>query len=314
MEKGLIECVINISEGRDAHKLACLASIINDADNVTLAHKDIGYDANRTVFTLLGETDYMFKVLEEVVAYAKCAFDIKNHQGTHPRIGILDVIPFIPIRNISKEDLEKRVRQFCSKIGLENDLPILYYGSLSTKANQKTLHHLRKKSLALTLGKTIVSDCGPQVPHPELGASCVSVRDFMLAYNINLKTQDLTTSKALAKHLIELRRVNQSLRDLSQVKFLAWHVEEYGCCQISTNIYDIKAITMLELYDIVEEEAKKYDIELSGSELIGMAPWYGITRDSQDRKEALEKLKLNSVRPFRKEEQVIDYFLEEIGL
>ncbi len=314
MEKGFIECVINISEGRDAHKLASIASIFDDADNVTLAHKDIGYDANRTVFTLLGETDNIFKVLEEVIAYAKCAFNIKNHQGTHPRIGVLDVIPFIPIRNISKEDLEKRVRLFCSKIGLDHDLPILYYGSLSTKANQKTLHQLRKKSLAQTLGKTLVSDCGPQIPHPELGASCVTVRDFMLAYNINLKTQDLVTSKALAQHLLELRRANQSPRDLSQVKFLAWHVEEYGCCQISTNVYDIEAITMLELYEIVEEEAKAYDIELSGSELIGMAPWYGITRDSQNRNDVLEKLKLNSVRPFRKEEQVIDYFLEGMGL
>ena len=264
---------------------------------------------SRTVFTLLGELENVFRAIEDVIAFAKCAFDIRHHKGTHPRIGILDVIPFVPIKNINKGELMVQVRDFCSKVGSDHGLPILYYGDLSNQLRQKTLNQLRRKSLAETLGKTLTPDCGPHVSHATLGASCVTVRDFMLAYNINLKTKELLASKKLAQHLLELRRRGQTIIDLSQVKFLAWYVEEYGCCQISTNIYNIDDITMLELYDFVEVQAKAFNIELGGSELIGMAPWHGITREVQNRKSALEKLKLSSVRPFQKEKQVLDYFL-----
>lgn len=312
MKKAFIECVINISEGRDASKITQIARIFDSAKGVTLLHKDVGYDANRTVFTLLGEMEAIFIVLEKLIVFAKTAFDIRSHQGTHPRIGILDVIPFIPIAGIKKKTLEKRVKIFSNYISASYDLPILYYGSLSKRQNQKTLNQLRRKKLHQTLGKTLMADCGPQEPHLSLGASCVTVRDLMVAYNINLGTKDLVESTRLAKRLIDLRNSKHSVKDLSQVKFLAWYVEEYNCCQISTNIYDINAVTMLELYELVEEEARAFRLELCGSELIGLSPWRGVTRVIRDKEAALSKLGLDSVRPFHKKKQILEFFIDKL--
>ncbi len=312
MKKAIIECVINISEGREELKLTRIVDIFQTAENVTLVHQDIGYDANRTVFTLLGEVEAIFFVLEQLINYAQTAFDIRKHEGTHPRIGILDVIPFIPIKGITKETLEKRVKSFFEHVGTNHNLPILYYGSLSKRDNQKNLNQLRRKKIDQTLGHSLLADCGPQVPHLSLGASCVTVRDFMLAFNINLNTQTLEAPKKLARHLIDLRSTQEGPLDLTQVKFLAWYVDEYKCCQISTNIYDIGAVTMKELYELVQEEARQFNLEICGSELIGMTLWRGITRDISNKEYALSILRLDSVRPFQEETQVLDYFIDLI--
>lgn len=312
MKKAFIECVINISEGRDTAKISQILDIFNSVNDVLVVHKDVGFDANRTVFTLLGEMESVFLAVDMAISYAVTSFEIASHEGTHPRIGILDVIPFIPIQGINQDELRESVKGFSTKIGKRYNLPILYYGSLSEREHQKTLHDLRRHSIEKTLGQSIISDCGPQKPHPTLGASCVTVREIMIAFNINLDTKDLALSKRLAQQLLLLRRTQETVQDISQVKFLAWYVDEYQCCQISTNIYDIEAITMLDVYELVEEQAEIFDIKLKGSELIGMAPWRAITKSVELRDNDVSKLGLDSVRPFHIKHQVLDFFLEQL--
>jgi len=312
LEKSYIECVINISEGRDISRLDQIVSIIHSSDDTILLHKDIGYDANRTVLTILGEVESVLSSIDKLIEYALLTFDIKKHEGSHPRVGILDVIPFIPVRNITKSQLIERISEYCTRIGKNYRLPILYYGALSHKAKQKTLHQLRKQSLEKTLGLNVISDCGPQAPHPKLGASCVTVRDFMVAYNINLHTSDLKLSKQLAKRLLYIRKNNgnETELDISSVKFLAWYIPAYNCCQISTNIYDISAVSMYELYVFVRAEAHKIGLNVDGSELIGMAPLRAITKEESEVNNALQTIRLDSVRPFNKDLQILDSFLK----
>ena len=309
----IVECVLNVSIGRNEAFKQYVKNAFTKPGKLYLLHYDMGHDTNRSVLTIFGNVEILLDQLSELVAFCQDTFNIEEHQGIHPRIGILDVIPFIAISNISEDELKVRIVQWCNLINEKFQLPFFFYGNMAVAKNRRSLHYFRFKGINYLnerLDKGLTFDVGIKT-HSILGVSCVTVRDFMGAFNINLNTQDLFVARKLAARLRRLRDNGEILK-LKDVKFLAWYISEYGCCQISTNIYDLKSITLFELYKIVSEHAKHYSLVLSGSELIGMIPSRGICPLEVDLDQALSLLKLNDVRPFSKESQIIENRLSSI--
>lgn len=303
----LIECVLNLSEGRDLTKIQEISSLIEVTGGARLLHRDIGWDAHRTVFTILGNVEEVLDAVERVVAYSLKNFDIRKHSGIHPCVGILDVIPFVALQGISPKELRAIVNRFCKYISATYDIPIIAYGELSSNASLMTLAHIRKggiiKLKKRLLEKEILIDYGLDQAHPSQGVSCVTVRPIMIAFNINIDTQDISKARLIARELRALRKTDTRITD---VRFLAWNMEEYKHCQISTNLYDIHAINMLELMILVGEVAKKYNVELKGSEMIGMVPTYGLSHHEYSVEESIKLLGLDSFEIFNRKSRLLD--------
>ncbi len=237
-------------------------------------------------------------------------FRFRNHEGIHPCVGIMDVIPFVALQGITPQELRAIVNRFCRYLAATYKISIIAYGQLSNNASVMTLAHIRKGGV-LNLQKRLKKeeiriDYGPTQSHDSQGVSCVTVRPIMIAFNINVKTQDISITRSIAKDLRALRRSNPRIKD---VRFLAWNMEAYGNCQISMNIYNLHAISMLSLMEIVKQVAGNYKIELNGSEMIGMSPEFGLSHNELSTEESIKALGLNANNPFLKEDRLLDIAL-----
>jgi glutamate formiminotransferase len=306
----LIECVLNLSEGRDLTKIIEVSSLIEETEGCRLLHRDIGWDAHRSVFTILGGVEDVMNAIEKIIIYSHSYFDIHKHQGVHPCVGIMDVIPFIPMQGITLKELRAIINRFSNYIASTYNISIIAYGELSSNPPLMTLAHIRKGGV-LNLQKRLKKEeikinYGPNQAHDSQGISCVTVRPIMIAFNINVRTQDISITRLIAKDLRALRKRNPRIKD---VRFLAWNMEEYGNCQISMNIYDIHAISMITLMNYVREVTEKYNIELNGSEMIGMSPEFGLSHYEQSMEESIIALGLDSNKSFFKEDRILDIAL-----
>lgn len=309
----IIEAVVNISEGRDHQIINDLINEINRPGDVMVAHSDIGYDANRTVLTIIGKVLAVFDGVDRLIGFSNTHLDIKKQKGEHPRLGIVDVIPFVALENICHDDLLLLAKSRLEEIGRRYNLPILYYGDLS-KSGELALFHLRKWKMEKELGHNIYADAGPHVYHPTLGVSCATVRKLMTAFNINLDTQDLALAKRVARELKELRKDASIAKrlDTRDVRYLAWYMKDYNCCQISTNIYDVSKVSLSALYDHVAQVSAKCDVSVDGSELIGLVARDAICDKHENLEETLGKIRLDSVRPFDPAAQILDYVCDRL--
>lgn len=312
----IVECVINVSIGRDQMLLNKMKNILHHPGYCYMLHMDIGYDANRTVFTIVGVVEPLFEAIGDLVIFLIDHSDIARHSGAHPYLGMLDVIPFIPIKNITTAQLSILVKDFSIELGRKNMLPIYYYGRLSNDVNRKTLAQLRKggiNKIKRCIDSTFPPDAGPDELHPSMGVSCMTVRDFMAAYNINIKARDLKHAKTLSKALIIKRQSKTAaLLDTSDVRYMVWYMPTFNSFQLSTNIYNIEAVNLYSLYKYVEQIAKPLDISVHGAELIGMVPLKGVCGDSDSLQDALSYINLNSVKPFDEKQNILEYQLADL--
>lgn len=312
--KPLVECVVNVSEGRRDEVIERIQKEL-EVGSTRLLHKDVGVDANRTVFTLAGYLEDVFLSIRRLYEFSIQHLDIGSHEGAHPRVGIVDVIPFVPIRGISMTELIAETKAFAKAIANDFDLPIFYYRRLQEDHPDRSLNFYRKKGIAhlqKRMNEYLKPDLGPSTLHERLGASCVTCREYMVAFNINLKTEDLKIAKEIAKRLIEIRTTKKD-PSFKHVKFLAWHMPEFNCCQISTNVYDIEAIDLWTLFKKVEQVAAQYDVLLNGSELIGLVPLRAVSRNLEKVEEAFKELNFESVVSFKREERILESVLEKNG-
>lgn len=313
-EDQIIEAVINVSEGRRPDIIHDIVHLINRPSAVQVVHTDIGYDVNRTVLTVIGKSELLFEAIDRLVAYAKTRLDISTQEGIHPRLGMIDVIPVVALQHMSHDELIDMSKEKFLNLAEKHDLPILYYGDLDQQEG-RALFHLRKWNMDKALGSELMANAGPQRPHPRLGVSCATVRRLMTAFNINLATQDMELTRQIVSDLKVLRRDESSLAklDTKDVRYLAWYMPKFKCCQVSTNIYDVEAVTMTALYDHVATIAEKYDVTLAGSELIGLAAEKAIT-SSGSIDEAIARLGLDSVKPFDPDTMILDRILDKLSL
>ena len=262
----IIECVPNFSEGSDLALVDDIVSAIKTA-KILDVHSDA--DHNRSVVTILGEPAAVSQAAFDLTQRAMQLLDIREHKGEHPFIGVVDVVPFVPVAGCSMLGVCKLAHDFGKKLSEELALPVYFYGEAAKKKNRKELPDVRRGGYA-SLEQEIDKperkpDLGSNL-HPTAGAVAVGVRDFLIAYNINLNTRDLDIAKSIAKN------IREKSGGLKGVRALGIDLMSKGITQVSINLTDHRMTSLKKVFDEVVKWAKEYKVDLVNSEIVGMLP------------------------------------------
>ena len=266
----LVESVPNVSEGRRLDTVERLADAISAVSEVHLLDQTSDSSHNRSVFTLAGPAGAVSNALERLVGAAIDEIDMDGHTGEHPRIGAVDVIPFIPLGDTTMDETVEIATAFGERIAARFDLPVYLYAQAARRSERVKLADVRRgqyeglKSEISQRGRE--PDFGPTRMHPSAGAVAVGARPFLIAYNINLESPD----KELAIRIA--RRIRESGGGLPKVQANGFFIEELGRAQVSMNVLDFRTTPLWRVWETVRAEAAEDAIELAESELIGLAP------------------------------------------
>jgi len=350
--KQLIECVPNFSEGRNMDIIKQITDRIESVEGVKLLDVDPGKATNRTVVTLVGEPAKVIEAAFRAVQKASELIDMSHHKGEHPRFGATDVCPLVPVSNISMEETVEYAHKLAKRIGEELDIPVYCYENAARKEEWRNLAIVRSGEYEGLEEKLKdpewKPDYGPAKFNKSSGATAVSARDFLVAYNINLNTTSTRRANAIAFDVRERGRVKREgdpingkiVKDkqgkpvyipgsLKSVKAIGWYIEEFGVAQISMNLTNISVTPVHVAYDEVFKRAEARGIRASGSELVGLIPLNAMLdagryflrkqqrstgiSDKELIKIAVKSLGLNDLYPFKPEEKIIEYMLENTG-
>ena len=322
----LIECVPNFSEGRNSNVINAIATSIRAIAGVKLLHIDVGYDAHRSVYTFAGEPHAVMNAAFASIVCATKLIDMRVHHGTHPRIGACDVCPIVPISGITMDECKLLAETLALKVS-SLGIPVYMYAQNARSARRKNLSYIRNGEYELLSNKMLSEDGKPDYGgnfNPHTGATVIGARSYMLAYNINLGTEDVAIAKDIASRIREsstLPSLNIKYERLPAVKAIGWYVKEYSCVQVSTNVYDIEKVGMHEVYESVKYWASYHNVEVHGSELIGLSPLSCIIQagkyynpnaivQSTIIKSAIDGLGLQSVQEFIPEKKILEIALK----
>jgi len=351
----LIECVPNFSEGKDLAKIKAITNAIESVDGITLLDVDPGADTNRTVVTFVGNPDAVGEAAYLGIKTATEVIDMSKHKGAHPRMGATDVCPFIPISNVSNEECIDLSKEIGQRVGEELSIPVYLYEHSAQTPERKSLPDIREgeyEGLAEKL-KDIKwkPDFGPAKFNTAAGATVMGMRDFLIAYNINLNTKDHRLATDIA---FELRESGRSKRKpdpdspnlldgeiirnsdgspvkvpgmFKEVKCVGWYIETFKRAQISINFNNYKVSSIHDVYDAACKLADERGIRVTGSELVGLIPLEAILMAGRHYlakqrrtvgvpeediiQAAVQSLGLNDVTPFIAEEKIIEYAVKE---
>ncbi len=266
----LIESVPNVSEGRRLDVVDRLADAISAGAGVFLLDRTSDASHNRSVFTIAGEHGVVATALERLVEAAIHEIDMNVHTGEHPRIGAVDVIPFVPLGATTMDDCVDLAHAFGERIAARFELPVFFYANAARRSDRVKLADVRRGQYE-SLKEEIVErgrepDVGPARLHPSAGAVAVGARPFLIAYNINLASTDLELAKRIA------RRVRESGGGLPNVQANGFWIEELRRAQVSMNLLDFMTTPLWLVWETVREIAAEDGVRLAESELIGLAP------------------------------------------
>lgn len=277
---GIIECVPNLSEGRNRRLIDRLADSIRRVPGVSLADIHVDPDHHRSVFTFLGPP---FAVEEAALALAEkalAAIDMRGHRGVHPRIGALDVLPFVPLRNFSMADTVAVVRRVGRTLGERFNLPVYFYGEAATIEERRRLPEIRRgeyEGLELKLSDPRwAPDAGPARFNPKSGATAVGARGILVAFNVWLDSDDLGVAQAIA------RTVRESSGGAPGLQAMGVPLAGRGIVQVSMNLLDYRRTSIARAFDLVRDEAAKLGVEVRRSEMVGLAPRDAFERRSPE--------------------------------
>jgi glutamate formiminotransferase len=266
----LVESVPNVSEGRRLDVVERLAAAITSVPDVHLLDRTSDASHNRSVFTLAGPAGAVCDALEQLVAAAVREIDMDEHWGEHPRIGAVDVIPFVPLADTTMDEATELARLFAARIAERFDLPVYLYAQAALRGDRVKLADVRRgqyEGLKVEIGQNgREPDLGPARMHPSAGALAVGARPFLIAYNINLDSEDLDLAKRIA------RRVRESGGGLPKLQANGFFIDELRKAQVSMNILDFRVTPLWRVWETVRAEAAEDGVELFESELIGLAP------------------------------------------
>jgi glutamate formiminotransferase len=266
----LVESVPNVSEGRRLDVVERLATAVESVPDVHLLDRTSDASHNRSVFTLAGPAGAVSTALERLVGAAINDIDMDEHSGEHPRIGAVDVVPFVPLGDTSMAEAVEIARAFGERIAGLYDLPVYLYAEAAQRSERVKLADVRRgqyeglKAEISQRGRE--PDFGPARMHPSAGAVAVGARPFLIAYNINLESPD----KELAVRIA--RRIRESGGGLPKVQANGFFIDELDRAQVSMNILDFRTTPLWRVWETVRAEAAEDAVELAESELIGLAP------------------------------------------
>jgi glutamate formiminotransferase len=266
----LVESVPNVSEGRRLDVVERLASAITSIPEVHLLDRTSDASHNRSVFTLAGPAGPVADALDRLVGAAIDEIDMTTHRGEHPRIGAVDVIPFVPLGETTMDEAVAMARAFGRRIAERHDLPVYLYAAAAARPERVKLADVRRGQYeglrAEITQRGREPDFGPARMHPTAGAVAVGARPFLIAYNINLDSPDKDLAVRIA------RRVRESGGGLPKVQGNGFFIEELDRAQVSMNILDFRTTPLWQVWETVRAEAAEDEVELAESELIGLAP------------------------------------------
>lgn len=266
----IIECVPNVSEGRRADLVKALAEAIADTPGVRLLDYSADQSHNRSVFTLVGDAGPLKAAIINLFERAVPAIDLRAHKGEHPRIGAVDVVPFIPIDGVTMEDCVRLAKDTAASIAKRFDVPVYLYEEAAASPARRNLEDIRRgefEGLAAKMAdRAWKPDYGPATPHPSAGASVVGARMPLIAYNINLATDRLEVAKKIAA------AIRFSGGGFRFVKAMGVKIEDRGIVQVSINLTNFEKTPIFRVFEAVTREAGRYGVAVLESEIVGLVP------------------------------------------
>ena len=268
--RSIIECVPNISEGRRSDVVDAVVSAVKTAPGVRVLDVQSDRDHNRSVLTLVGDQDGLAAAVLQMFEAALARIDLRGHKGEHPRLGAVDVVPFIPIEGATMQDCIALARRVGQEVADRFGVPVFLYEEAASAAHRRNLEDVRRGQFEGLAEKLKIAewapDFGPTGPHPSGGATAVGARMPLIAYNINLGTSDVEIAKKIAK------AIRHSSGGYRFVKAMGVLLEERGVAQVSINMTDYKRTPLYRVFETVRNEAARYGVPVVGSEIIGLVP------------------------------------------
>ncbi len=266
----IMECVPNFSEGRDLAKVERIVDAFRGKEGVKLLDYSSDKDHNRTVVTVIGEIEPLGDAVVEAIGIAAQLIDLTHHQGEHPRMGATDVVPFIPIKNCTVQEADALAKRVGKEVAERFQIPSFLYEKSATAPHRENLAAIRKGQFEGMFEKMKQPewkpDFGPDAPHPTAGVFAVGARMPLVAFNVNLDTPNLQIAKDIAA------RVRHSSGGYAFIKALGVMLEERHIAQVSMNLTDYTHTAVYRAYEAVKMEARRYGVNVVGTEIIGMVP------------------------------------------
>ncbi len=336
----IIECVPNFSEGKDEKTFTAIKDAIKNTANVKLLSLEPDADYNRVVVTMAGNEEGILNGAVNACKAAAELIDMRNHKGEHPRLGAIDVVPFVPVSNVTTEECVRISEHFGEIISRELNVPVYLYESAARKPERKNLSSIRQgeyEGLKDKLNDPAWSpEFGTPVFNPKLGAIVTGSRFFLIAYNVNISSTDVKYAKEIAEIL---RESGYSKRDengnlikvdgkavkvpgrLKEFKGMGVSLEKYNCTQVSINLTNYNVTPMHVAFEEVKKEAARLGVEVNGSEIVGLVPleamlqagrFYTNGKETNEKRlveEAINNLGLSTLNTFKPEEKIIEYMI-----
>jgi glutamate formiminotransferase len=338
----IIECVPNFSEGKKAETFNAIKDGINSAAGVKLLNFEPDADYNRVVVTMAGNENGIVDAAINACKAAAENIDMRNHKGEHPRLGAIDVVPFVPVKNATMDDCVKIAEKFGERIATELNLPVYLYEQAARKLVRENLSNIRKGEYEGLEEKLKdpewKPDFGKAEFNPKLGALVTGARFFLIAYNVNIKSTDVNFSKEIAEILRESGRPKRDTEGnivkvngktvripgrLKNFKGMGVSLEKHNITQVSINLTNYEVTPIHVAFEEVKKEAKKLGVEVDGSEIVGLVPLEALLQAGRFYTEeknlnetqlvdlAIEKLGLSTLNKFENNQKIIDYMIED---
>jgi glutamate formiminotransferase/formiminotetrahydrofolate cyclodeaminase len=323
----IVECVPNFSEGRDRTVIEAIADSIRGCPGVKLLDVDPGESTNRTVVTFVGKPDEVVEAAFRAAATAYRLIDMSRHTGEHPRLGAVDVVPFIPVSGVTMDECVALARRFGKRVAEELGVPVYLYEEAQPEAHRKALRDIRSGEYEGLRTKIAQPewrpDFGPADFIPRSGATVTGARFFLIAYNINI-LGTANQAHRLALNVREQGRPGQP-GYFKAVKGIGWELNEYHVAQVSTNLDNYRVTPIHAVFEAVREDARQIGVGVAGSEIVGLVPLAAliaaadhyiekenlfILDEQQKLRLAIDRLGLSTLHPFKPEEKIIEYMIE----
>jgi glutamate formiminotransferase/formiminotetrahydrofolate cyclodeaminase len=323
----IVECVPNFSEGRDRTVIEAIADSIRGCPGVKLLDVDPGESTNRTVVTFVGKPDEVVEAAFRAAATAYRLIDMSRHTGEHPRLGAVDVVPFIPVSGVTMDECVALARRFGKRVAEELGVPVYLYEEAQPEAHRKALRDIRSGEYEGLRTKIAQPewrpDFGPADFIPRSGATVTGARFFLIAYNINI-LGTANQAHRLALNVREQGRPGQP-GYFRAVKGIGWELNEYHIAQVSTNLDNYRVTPIHAVFEAVREDARQIGVGVAGSEIVGLVPLAAliaaadhyiekenlfILDEQQKLRLAIDRLGLSTLHPFKPEEKIIEYMIE----
>jgi len=275
----IVECVPNFSEGRRTETVRRLRAAIESVESAVVLGTHMDADHNRSVITFVASPDQIVAAAVRVVALASTLIDLRQHHGVHPRIGATDVLPFVPVRGVTMEDCVLLAHEAGQRIAHELDIPVYFYERAALRPDRVSLENVRQRGFEelreqIAIDPERAPDVGDRRVHETAGAVAVGARPFLIAFNVNLRTNDISVARTIA------RAIRARDGGLPYVKALGFALTSRDLVQVSMNLVNYEVTGMTQAFAAVQKEAESRGVEIAGTEIVGLVPEAAFDRNA----------------------------------